>query len=306
MPRALGTRVVMGLLAITVAGAGCGADESVPGDGSSGHPPGANDDAPWGPGQGGGEPGTPPGDSQDSGEQSDGEPGNRPDSGLGTLAYRLDTLAIRDPHFFIAGGDRQERANRLIATKIDEDDDDDGQLDFSLVAVANLSDLARVQIDVYVANCPVADPTSCTAVKQISTVPDAELVPAGTCVEPIAGTLNQSYRPALTLSQGPCLRAGPMAEITTEVPGVSIMTLTGAYFSVSVDAADLARVRDGVLMGFVTEAAAALPFGDDVPVANGDPMSEALRASDMDTGPAGETGWWFYMNFTGVQVTFST
>jgi hypothetical protein len=297
--------LILSLLAAgAIAAAGCSSEE---GDGMGGGG-GGNDGS-----GGGGGTGEGPGGGGDGGDGSGGGGdggGGFGGLGDGPLAFRLDTLDIRDPHMVAVGIDATTIANDLIKQKMTADGDGDGNIDFALVTlveigdISDLSNLQGIKLSIYTASCPVSDPTNCAAKELVSSVDGAEVVTSGSCLDPLEGTTS-SYSPPIETSTPPCLKGGPIPSVETEVPGVTKIKMSDSSFTSGFDLNDLSKFRGGMLMGFVNEAAANEPLGAEVPLVAGQPLSSVLPVADQDQGPNGETGWWFYMNISGTRVNFS-
>jgi hypothetical protein len=230
------------------------------------------------------------------------------DPGTPTAA-RLETLELRDPHLFALGGsfDVTTTVNDAIADGIsmDADDPPDGQLDLSFLLVFRPWDLEASggPIDAVAgANCAAPAGTSCTPNAEATVVEATGTNGDATCLAPGAGTTGD-YDPSVTTPGGPCFSTD--AHQVSLNLGTVALTLDNAQIAGTYSTSGHS-VSNGLMIGFISEAAAdAILLPEDLPLVGGDPLSSLLLEEDMDEGPGGVTGWWFYLNFTAGEVTYT-
>ncbi|MBX3025511.1 hypothetical protein KF840_11460 [bacterium] len=249
-------------------------------------------------------------------------------------AFRVDSLSLRDPHlipllFGVSCFDVTDppgvanlSANGQIATLIGGDSDMDGLFDLSLLALfrpLQQPPLPGADIQVTLGDCTTADVCSLGA-NTPSTVTYGNQG-SGSCGAPLPGTsgINNAtpYSPPITNSGAPCFGTDP-ATITFpiglfELP-LEDVRASGTY----VGGPPANQIMNGLLVGFLSEAAADNIFLPDDPTFQlvglaGKPVSVALPGGTgncashtaKDIGPDGVPGWYFYLNFTAHQVTWS-
>lgn len=241
----------------------------------------------------------------------DGDDGPAADAGPPT-AYRMDSIALRDPHLWAFDGsfDVTDTVNEDLTTSIESDGDDpaDGVLDLSIVLVfrpvapsAGSSGL-DVVIDA-VCTAPL-DGTSCTVDAESTTVSSTATNGDSTCLAPEDGTAG-TYDPAITTPSGRCF-VSDAESVSIDASGV-LLVLQDARVAATYDGGDPpGTVTSGLFAGFMTETDAdATILPDDLPLVGGMPLSTLLLEEDKDTGPGGDPGWWFYFNFTATVVPFT-
>ena len=119
--------------------------------------------------------------------------------------------------------------------------------------------------------------------------------------------------PPCASSVSVCPSCAP-ASLSFDLAGISV-PLEAAQLSATYNAAPATGLTNGLLMGFLSEATAdSILLPATLPLVGGQPLSFVLPGGpgncslgdDRDTGPDGSTpGWWFYFNFTAVEVTYS-
>jgi cysteine-rich repeat protein len=222
-------------------------------------------------------------------------------------ALRLTSMEIRDPHMFApVVGDVTTTVNGSIADGItmDASDPPDGQLDLSFILLFrpwNPSGAGGSVDAIAGADCAAPSGMSCVPDPAATIVEATGTNGDTTCLAPGAGTTG-GYSPPITTPSGRCfatdkhqvmLTLGPVALTLEE-------TQIGGTYSASGH-----TVSNGLMVGFITEAQAdATTLPEDLPLVGGQPLSTLLRDEDMDSGPGG-TGWWFYMNFSASEVTYT-
>jgi cysteine-rich repeat protein len=262
-----------------------------------------------------------------------GTPTDTPTAGAGPpTAFRATTLTIADPHVWadpFGSGlclDVTNTVNGLLAGPMNSDGDDppDGLLDLSILVVfrplnqAGAGGTAEAYID---ADCtaPVAG-TSCTPGGATVQLVDYTNQAAGTCLTSVAGTTG-GYSPAVNSSTAPCFVTDQI-DVTFDFSGIAIDLQDGRvaarYIGTPATALD-----QGLLYGFLSEATADMVIlPSDLPAPFGGATLSSLLAGGTGncktamprgTCTAGcrddrdltQTGWYFYLNFTGTNVTYS-
>lgn len=230
----------------------------------------------------------------------------------GGAAFRFNSVAIRDPHFFyelIPGlpSDITDTVNSSLTEALTTDDPKmpDGNYDLDFVLTFDPLDQSDGGAGDFVfanGDCSVAEPTTCTL--QVGT----ELFPstysslaAGTCQEADPTNLSAEYTPAPGATTGPCFVSGA-ASVTIATSNFSL-PLADATVAAQYVGDPAANLVSGTVIGFVTLAAAqaAVVDGTGLPV-DGSPVSDLLEDSAMDEGG---TGWWLHMDFTAVAATWN-
>ncbi len=225
-------------------------------------------------------------------------------------AYRIQQMNLADPHAFAAGLlDVTDTVDQLMADSIamDGSDPPDGLLDFSVVPVfrpLDQGDGAATPLDIVFADCPAPQAgTSCARSPEKQVVSTMARNGAGACMSPDPGTTG-GYDPPVTTPGAPCFVSDAR---TFDVQLGSItLTLEDARIAASYAGDPATSLTSGLIMGFVTEAqASATILPEDLLVVGGKPLTELLKAEDKDTGPNGDPGWWFYLNFTAQPVPYT-
>jgi cysteine-rich repeat protein len=245
-------------------------------------------------------------------------------------AFRFDTLRLRDPHayatIFFGCSDITNSAfgnavNEQFATQMTTDGDNDGNLDLSPTAVfrpLNQGGTLTSPTEIHFADCtaPVSG-TMCSPGTDPPILLTATNQTTGTCLGPIAGTINHTapgtgtYSPAITSSTAPCFATGT-STVTFNLAGVSI-TLRDARIAATYSGSPATGLVNGLLRGFITETDAdATIFPAGTAVVGGKSLSFVLpggtgncanhSAKDVHMGVS---GWWFYLNFTAPRATWS-
>ncbi len=241
----------------------------------------------------------------------------------GPTAFRFTTLALRDPHAFatviigcsdITDSLAGQAINQQFTTNLTTDGDNDGFLDLSPVVIfrpLNQTPAVMPPIELQFANC-TAPPAS----SMCSHDPGSQVVSltatnqtSGTCL----GTLPNTVRPyttPVTITTAPANGAcfvSTQSSITFTLAGVNI-TLTDAQIAAAYQGNPATGATNGLLRGFLSEAAANQIFlPADLPIVGGRSLGSLLRGgtgncmsgSDKDTNN-GVVGWWFYLNYTAT------
>ncbi|MBX3724712.1 MAG: hypothetical protein KF823_02210 [Xanthomonadales bacterium] len=249
-------------------------------------------------------------------------------------AHRIDGLVLRDPHFFtqvlIFCTDITSQVNDQIAAGLVADDDGDGFLDNSAMLLfrplrtddrraLGLTGGARCTAPAAGTACQPDEPPSLAAMPYTGQS-------LGTCLSPLPGT-TRPYSPAVGTPGGPCFASdaagatGASATLPFPVfPGLATDPSRGAGLPLPLTSVRTAASRrespapglaDGLLMGFLSEAAAdALVI--ELPGLGARPLSSLLAGgtgacpnySDKDIHE-GVSGWWFYFNYTATAVPYA-
>ena len=231
--------------------------------------------------------------------------------------FRITSLKLRDPQpharvlFFCRNitGD----VNDGVEDALGADDTGDGFLDLSALASLRplAPDAASTELDIMLGQCTAPAPTdSCEPDPEAPRVVTTAFNQSeGVCLDATGSTASAVNEPA-----APCF-ASASHELTVPFGDFEV-TLSDAQLAASYDVTDgeSPRLRDGLIRGFISEADAdALTLPEDVTLVGGDPLSQILPggsgncASDDDrvTGPDGELGWYFYLNFEADVVPFT-
>lgn len=247
--------------------------------------------------------------------------------GATPTVFRIDTLALRDPHVFLDlsifgcldGTDNiplpgAESINTTIDASLNEDSDGDGCLDTtSLLAFRPLvsASTGGETVDFRSGQCSSA--TACgpgnTGVGS-RTAYDTQST--GLCSEPVAGTTS-GYSPAVVSPAAPCFGSDiGTADLAFlgDVPLNPQDVRIAATFSGGEPATGLV---DGLLYGFLPENEADLfLLPADLPLVGGQPLSSLFPGGTGNCSGAddrdihnGSVGWWIYLDFSASAVAWS-
>jgi cysteine-rich repeat protein len=250
-------------------------------------------------------------------------------------AYRMVSLSFKDPHVYvnaiIACIDVTNSApfgmaslNQRISDSISMDVMPmDGFLDLNILMVfrpLNQTPGGQTPMSVTFGKCtaPAAGTTCRPNIMQTSTT--ASNLASGMCLGVLPGTHTQSYG-AITIPQAPCFESAAGVTLTILLNGITL-PMHDARVAATYSGNPASQLVNGLIRGFVTEADAnalilpanlgplsghplsfALPGGS--PPAPEQPNCENSDHSDMDTGPDGQRGWYFYLNFTAAPVSYT-
>jgi hypothetical protein len=133
----------------------------------------------------------------------------------------------------------------------------------------------------------------------------------GTCLGTIEGTTRPGYTPAIVTPAAPCFTSGHatlQVSLGTVTINLEDAQIAGSYTTP-------AGVQNGLLRGFVSLANARLAvFPSNLPFVGGKTLAQLLTGgdtfcpgmgSDLDTGPDGSQGWYFYLNYTAAPVAYT-
>lgn len=246
--------------------------------------------------------------------------------------FRVTTIAIADPHIYApdngngACGDLTALVNAaILPNAIKNDDDGNGFADLSwlLSFVPFDRGQATNPFELVYARClPSPDPadTVCSADPLTERVTStANNMSSGSCLDVLANTTTASYSPPLTPT-GPCFVTDAL-NVDLQL-GRIIVPLTDGFVAAEYDVDPATGLVNGLLRGFVSEAAAeATMIPEGILIVGGKKLSEILAGGitpgscdvttgnpigdDRDVGPDGTTmGWYFYVNFTAEIVPY--
>ncbi len=247
--------------------------------------------------------------------------------------FRIDTLFLRDPHAFILNcvdltdGDSALSVEGIIRANLTGDDDDDGLLDLSPVLVfkpLEAEGAGSTEGEIVFADCTFpAATTECTGTP-VSPRYEATLTnqTAGQCLGIVAGTESsgavyaEPYEPISPVSAGAnaCFSSNGQT-IVIDIPPLSL-TLEDARVAAIYGPDPVTGLAGGLLRGFISEDDAdatmiPLPLLGDTPLSellwggDGNGCSDAGSPDgDLDEGPGGVPGWYFYLEFTAERVPY--
>jgi len=110
--------------------------------------------------------------------------------------------------------------------------------------------------------------------------------------------------PAVITPAAPCFSSAS-ASFDVTLGGI-VLPLKDARIAATYVGAPATELTQGLIAGFVTKADAdAIVLPADLLVVGGMPLSAILKPADMDTGPGGVMGWWFYLNFTAQPTAYT-
>lgn len=220
------------------------------------------------------------------------------------VAFRFNSVAIRDPHFIAFGlQDITTMVNALLSDALTADDPEmpDGLYDLGFVLVFDplaQADGAGGDFSFANADCTAeADPAGCVL------KPGTELYAssytssaAGPCQEPNPANLTPEYTPAPGSTTGPCF-ASAMTNVVIATSSFSL-PLENATVAARYVGDPAGNLVEGTIIGFVTIAAAEAAIVDGTgELIDGQSVAQLLPDSAMDEG---DTGWWLHMEFTAV------
>jgi hypothetical protein len=202
--------------------------------------------------------------------------------------------------------------NGLLEKSFVKDDDSDGELDTNVLLVfkplnINGSGTLEIQYD-SVCTAPLST-TVCdsSSARIYTTVYSTD--ETGTCLSTLGGTV-RPYSPAVTPSTAPCFVSGTF-NLPMTFSGVALnfknVTVAGTF-----GGNPTSSITHGLIRAFLSKTdAEAAQIPSNVLVLGGKSLSSFLPGgsgncsshSDVDT-LNGESGWWFYLNFTAGKVVF--
>lgn len=239
-------------------------------------------------------------------------------------AFRISTLALRDPHAAVFAiivcldaTDGPLSINEAIDDSLNTSTLVPGTLDLSYLLLFRPLDQtsATGTVEFAVGDCtaPVGT-TVCDLEAGTPTLPLTYMNSTSggaPCLAPVPGTLS-GYTPGVTTSSTPCF-ATVSTNLMLSLGGIPI-SLQSAQVSGSFVGNPATSITDGLLMGFISEAQAqAITIPATIAVVGGQTLASVLVGGagncssndDRDVGPDGVTmGWWIYLNFTAVPTTY--
>lgn len=234
-------------------------------------------------------------------------------------AYRMDDLDLRDPHVvtfvpLLGCFDFTDQAiplvapsfNETIETAITTDDDGDGLLDASFMLLFRPLDESATggRLDTAAGQCtaPIGSTTCVPAGPPTQLVYQTES--SGLCLMTEPGSTG-GYVPGIDEPSAPCF--GTLAgDLVVDLSGVEVTLRDARVAATFVGTEPPSSLMLGLLAGFLTEADAdAILIPADTPLVGGQPLSVLLPGGSGNCSAAddrdmhdGESGWWFYLNFT--------
>ena len=251
------------------------------------------------------------------------------------VAFRFTDLDLRDPHVFLPVTlpppiptlcvDFTDNGipptnisfNGLIQSSYHSDTDPaDGILDASSLLLFRplLQNGTLARVDNGAADCLAPTPSAgCVAsLNAVATPYVYASGSSGTCLTPIPGTTGSpAYSPAIGTPAAACFVTS--ARTLAFDNGGTVITLNDAQIAASLTGNPATGLTNGLLRGFLREldanqimiTNAALPGGS-VTLSSLLPGGQGSCSSrnDKDTH-FGESGWWFYFNFSASPVVYS-
>jgi cysteine-rich repeat protein len=246
-------------------------------------------------------------------------------------AFRIDSLVLQDPHVFptliVCLGDQTAALNAIVHNRLDGDTTPmDGFLDLSPVLVFDPLQTQPERtstLDVVFASCTApAETSTCDGSAGVRSAGTVRNRAGGSCVDgaQIVATTTAAYgRDDIDRPSAPCFMGGADALIL-DIGGSLIELHDGRVAGVLVQNG----IMTGLLSGFISQTAADRtliqlppPISTSVTLGSllaGDPaccwtdvnMDGVVDHDDRDLGPDGVTrGWYFYFNFTAVEVPYT-
>ncbi len=241
--------------------------------------------------------------------------------------FRIDSLALRDPHVFvtvIACTDLTNNfaglsVNEQIAAQLTKDSEPDGYYDLSVLASfrpLNQPPLPGATIELGTGHCtamPNAEVCDSDGSTPGSTLYNNQS--SGVCLSPLPGTTGANnvgnYSPVMSTSSAPCFNTIPV-DITFPF-GVFTIPLQNVVGSGTYNTDPATQLQSGLLYGFLSETDAnAIILPSSIPLVGGQPLSKYLPGgmgccathTAKDIGPNSQPGWYFYLNYTAHKVTW--
>lgn len=249
------------------------------------------------------------------------------DQDCAVTAFRSSSLSVLQPAIFIgdspsACSEITDTANLIFNGVVTQDgDDDDNFYDLSLVQLFRpytASAPAGTRIDFGAADCTADEtPSQCSPQDDGSGGTAAPVVVSyssqttGSCADPLPGTVPAEATPPAA----PCF-ATESSSVTISLLGLSLTLESALVAGTFVGDGTPDSISNGIIGGFLTlDAARALVFPDETPLVGGQKFAEILDgpdscqggiiADDLDKGPNGNPGWWFYLSTSGDSVAWN-
>lgn len=251
------------------------------------------------------------------------------------IAFRVNDLELKDPHIYadlpiLGCRDVTNSVPLNLAPAINDmmsdaircdgdcnsTTDDDGVLDLSFVLLFDSLDQAQGgtgDVTVLEAECtaPLSSTMCAPSPGGLSHATTYTTETAADCLDELPNT-TRPYTPEVDASVPPCF-ATDTVTLTLDLSGI-LIPLTDVQFGASYVANPATSMTNGLLRGFLSEAAAdAIIIPESIDFVGGEPLSSFLPGgtdscanhSDLDVGPDGVTpGWWFYLNFPAERVPY--
>ena len=235
-----------------------------------------------------------------------------------TTVFRITTLALRDPHMLLTGTDITDTPflgvsvnGAMINNGFTMDYDMDGFVDssFMLFVTPGDSGLDGGRLQMIDGLCDLNDTTQCQPdpTPSLDGTWTIDEYTDQTCLEAIPGSTS-GYSPAVAPTEAPCFVGHETRALAVNVGGI-VIDLTDARISARLEQGSPPRLVDGLLIGFVTEsAAAAAVIPSYIPLLAGMPLTSFIPTEDFDpdTKPGNENGYWLYMNFEADTVDYQS
>lgn len=243
-------------------------------------------------------------------------------------ALRYTGIWLRDPHFFVpvpflgctdftdsAASGGLPSVNGVLAAKIVSDDDSDGYSDLSLMLLFRPFDPNAVGeiVDARNGACvPPADATSChvnTSGPSVRGYYDG--LPAGPCLMIDPGDVS-GYGPGVTEPTAPCFTTAAQG-LDFTVFGDQPLPLQDAQISARIVGSAPDDLIEGLIVGFLRQDDADnILIPASYPIIGGQPISILLPGGAGNCSGGDDTdshdssnGWWFYLNFTAENVSWT-
>jgi cysteine-rich repeat protein len=250
-------------------------------------------------------------------------------------AFRFTDLDIQDPHLWANVLGCQDVTNSVLGLidgvnpllqdniRTDGDMPADGLLDLSITQIFSpLSQTAGAMPSTYVSfpDCTVPyTSTMCTLPlggDRTAAVAATNAGGGAVCLGTLPMTTRYTFALPTAPTGGTCYSAAA-GTISFDLGGIPV-TLEDAYIGGEYFGSPATEIRDGLIRGFISYAnadATIIPPGTTGQAAiDGQPLSRLLRtrsttvapigacgssmsASDLDVGPGGAPGWYFYLSF---------
>jgi hypothetical protein len=252
-------------------------------------------------------------------------PGGVPD------VFRIDSISLRDPHLFALVGTCMDAtnppgvlglfsANGELVTLLNNDGNGDSFLDLNLLVLfrpLSQPPLAGSIFDIATGVCtPPVGGETCSPDANPAQSSSYANQNSGVCLAPIAGTTGPnntgSYSPATSTPGAPCFNTMP---VTISFPfGFFTVPLQDVRAGATYVGGPANQLADGLLTGFLSESDAdSILLPGSIPILGNQPISSLLPGGSdncapdtaKDTGPLGQPGWYFYLNFTAHRVIWT-
>jgi hypothetical protein len=242
--------------------------------------------------------------------------------------YRAADLDLRDPHVFLdvpvfgcqdftdnpAGGGLIPSLNSQLAAAVTGDGDGDLLLGLSVLfgfrPLVLAAEDERLDRGLGACTAPLAGTVCDWQRPPIPVTALYEVLAAGVCLAPHPGTTGSSV-PAPAEPAAPCFTSSPQL-VTLELIGTALELLDSQAGGELLGGPPPTSIESGLLLGFLTEAAAdTILLPADLPIVGGQPISILLpggagncAAGDDRDMHQGVSGWWFYLDYRAEPVPF--